>query len=157
SLPWLPARCGTAGFDTSTRPSWIARVWDRADAASWRAFDRFYQPLLMRYLHRLKVEEHMTNDLAQEIFIRLLKTLPTSERCSRCSRSRSGRWLMIAAISGLACLALPSSVHPAQSELPPLTALQQEHFRQGILDAAEAQRLALELNSDDAMGVAKRV
>jgi hypothetical protein len=45
----------------------------------------------------------------------------------------------------------------SQPELPPLTPLQQEQLRQGTLDAAEAHRLAFELNSDEAMGVAERV
>ncbi len=80
--------------DSPTRPSLIVRVRNRADAASWREFYQFYQPLLMRYLHRLEVEEHTANDLVQEIFIRLLKTLPSFEPCGRPGRFRAYLWRM---------------------------------------------------------------
>ena len=42
-------------FQTSI--SLIARVRDRSDVEGWRQFYQFYQPLLMRYLRRLGLED----------------------------------------------------------------------------------------------------
>ena len=75
-----------------TNLSLIARVRDRSDVESWRQFYQFYQPLLTRYLRRLGLKEHTANDVIQDVFVRLLQTLPTFELDSKRGRFRSYLW-----------------------------------------------------------------
>jgi RNA polymerase sigma factor (sigma-70 family) len=75
-----------------TNLSLIARVRDRNDAAGWGQFYQFYQPLLARYLRKLGLEEHQANDVIQEVFIRLLRALPTFEPDKKRGRFRSYLW-----------------------------------------------------------------
>jgi RNA polymerase sigma factor (sigma-70 family) len=75
-----------------TRPTLLARVRDRADAESWREFYGYYQPLLMRYLHRLGLKEHAADDVIQEVFARLLRTLPEFTLGGKPGRFRGYLW-----------------------------------------------------------------
>jgi RNA polymerase sigma factor (sigma-70 family) len=75
-----------------TRPSLIARVRNRGDSESWNEFYRFYQPLLMRYLARLGLKAHDADDVTQDVFIRLLQSLPTFELYSKPGRFRTYLW-----------------------------------------------------------------
>jgi RNA polymerase sigma-70 factor (ECF subfamily) len=70
----------------------LARVRDRADAAGWGQFYQFYQPLLARYLRKQGLDEHQANDVIQEVFIRLLRSLPTFEPDKRRGRFRDYLW-----------------------------------------------------------------
>ena len=75
-----------------TRPTLLARVRDRADAESWREFYEYYQPLLMRYLRRLGLKEDAADDVIQEVFARLLRTLPEFTLGGKPGRFRGYLW-----------------------------------------------------------------
>jgi len=75
-----------------TNFSLIARVRDHSDVESWRQFYQFYQPLISRYLRRLGLDDHSANDVIQEVFIRLLQSLPTFRLDSQRGRFRSYLW-----------------------------------------------------------------
>jgi RNA polymerase sigma-70 factor (ECF subfamily) len=75
-----------------TRISLIARVRDRADNESWGQFYQFYEPLLMRYVRSLGLKDHAANDLVQDVFIRLLRTLPGFQLYQKRGRFRSYLW-----------------------------------------------------------------
>ncbi len=77
-----------------TNPSLIARVRDRTDEACWSQFYHFYQPLLARYLRNQGLKEHNANDVIQEVFIRLLRSLPTLELGLKRGRFRSFLWTL---------------------------------------------------------------
>jgi RNA polymerase sigma factor (sigma-70 family) len=70
----------------------IDRVRDRTDAEGWSQFYQFYQPLIMRYLRRLGLEENTANDVIQDVFVRLLQTLPTFVLDRKRGRFRSYLW-----------------------------------------------------------------
>jgi RNA polymerase sigma-70 factor (ECF subfamily) len=75
-----------------TNISLIARVRDRSDSESWNQFYQFYQPLLMRYLRRLGLEENTAGDLIQDVFVRLVQALPTFVLDRGRGRFRSYLW-----------------------------------------------------------------
>ena len=76
----------------STNPTLLARVRDRADAESWREFYQFYQPLLLRYLRRLGLKEPASDDIIQDTFTHLLRTLPDFTLGLKPGRFRSYLW-----------------------------------------------------------------
>jgi RNA polymerase sigma factor (sigma-70 family) len=78
--------------DFPTRPTLLARVRDRSDAESWREFYQYYQPLLMRYLGRLGLKEHAADDVIQDVFARLLHTLPNFTLGGKPGRFRGYLW-----------------------------------------------------------------
>jgi RNA polymerase sigma-70 factor (ECF subfamily) len=75
-----------------TNISLIKSVRDPADTESWRKFHDFYEPLLRRYLKRLGLEENAANDVFQDVFVRLLQSLPTFELDKQRGRFRSYLW-----------------------------------------------------------------
>jgi RNA polymerase sigma factor (sigma-70 family) len=75
-----------------TNISLIKSVRDPADTESWRKFHDFYAPLLRRYLKRLGLEENAANDVFQDVFVRLLQSLPTFELDKQRGRFRSYLW-----------------------------------------------------------------
>jgi RNA polymerase sigma factor (sigma-70 family) len=77
-------------FHTSL--SLINRVRDRTDVESWREFYQFYQPLLTRYMRSLGLDEHAANDVIQDVFVRLLQSLPTFEFDGKRGRFRGYLW-----------------------------------------------------------------
>jgi RNA polymerase sigma factor (sigma-70 family) len=70
----------------------INRVRDRTDVEGWSQFYQFYQPLLTRYMRRLGLQEHIANDVIQDVFVRLLQSLPTFELDPKRGRFRSYLW-----------------------------------------------------------------
>lgn len=82
----------TDNSEFRTNISLITRVRDRTDDESWNQFYQFYQPLLMRYLRRLGLEEHAANDVIQDVFVRLLQSLPTFVLDRKRGRFRSYLW-----------------------------------------------------------------
>jgi RNA polymerase sigma factor (sigma-70 family) len=78
-----------------TRSTLLARVRDRADAESWREFYEYYQPLLLRYLRRLGLEEHATDDVIQDAFTQLLRSLPDFTLGRKPGRFRGYLWKII--------------------------------------------------------------
>ena len=77
-----------------TSLSLINRVRDRADGESWKEFHDFYQPLLQRYMRSLGLDEHAANDVTQEVYMRLLQSLPTFELDGKRGRFRSYLWTL---------------------------------------------------------------
>jgi RNA polymerase sigma factor (sigma-70 family) len=77
-----------------TRSTLLARVRDRADAESWREFYQYYQPLLMCYLGRLGLREHAADDVLQDVFTQLLRTLPHFTLGRKPGRFRGYLWRM---------------------------------------------------------------
>ena len=75
-----------------TRMSLIARARDRADVESWRTFYQFYQPLLARYLRSLGLKDQTADDVIQEVFVRLLHSLPSFGLHIKRGRFRSYLW-----------------------------------------------------------------
>jgi RNA polymerase sigma factor (sigma-70 family) len=75
-----------------TRMSLIARARDRADVESWRTFYQFYQPLLTRYLRSLGLKDQTADDVIQDVFVRLLHSLPTFGLDIKRGRFRSYLW-----------------------------------------------------------------
>ena len=60
----------------NTVSSLIRRVQDPKDPAAWAEFWKFYEPLLARYVRRLKVKAQDVDDLVQNMFPKLQKELP---------------------------------------------------------------------------------
>jgi RNA polymerase sigma-70 factor (ECF subfamily) len=75
-----------------TSVSLLKSVRDPADTESWRKFHDFYAPLLKRYLKRLGLEENAANDVFQDVFVRLVQSLPTFELDKQRGRFRSYLW-----------------------------------------------------------------
>jgi RNA polymerase sigma-70 factor (ECF subfamily) len=76
-------------MDTSS--SLLIRVRDQADAESWREFVTIYEPLIIGYCRKRGFLENDARDIAQEVFVRLLKALPTFELDR--SRGKFRTWL----------------------------------------------------------------
>jgi RNA polymerase sigma-70 factor (ECF subfamily) len=77
---------------TETRSSLLYRVRNPADAESWREFDSLYRPLLLGYAQSRGLAETDAHDVVQDVFIRLLKALPTFELDRRRGRFRTWLW-----------------------------------------------------------------
>ena len=75
-----------------TRPTLLARVRDRSDAESWREFYQYYHPLLTRYLGSLGLEENAAEDVIQDVFARLLRTIPEFTLGGKPGRFRGYLW-----------------------------------------------------------------
>jgi RNA polymerase sigma-70 factor (ECF subfamily) len=61
---------------SETSSSLIHRVRDIADAESWREFVALYEPLLLAYVRSRGLDANDAGDVVQEIFSRLVRTLP---------------------------------------------------------------------------------
>jgi RNA polymerase sigma-70 factor (ECF subfamily) len=81
-----------------TSSSLLQRVRDTGDAESWREFVTLYEPLVLRYaLSRDRgLSESDARDLAQEVFIRLLRALPAFELDRARGRFRTWLWQVTA-------------------------------------------------------------
>jgi RNA polymerase sigma-70 factor (ECF subfamily) len=74
-----------------TRLSLLARVRDLDDAASWAEFFHTYERLVHGLARRRGLTEHEAEDVAQEVFRRLARTLPEFQRGERPGSFRN--WL----------------------------------------------------------------
>jgi hypothetical protein len=88
----LTERTTSGKSEFHTRMSLIARARDRADVESWRTFYQFYQPLLARYLRNLGLKDQTADDVIQDVFVRLLHSLPTFGLDIKRGRFRSYLW-----------------------------------------------------------------
>jgi RNA polymerase sigma-70 factor (ECF subfamily) len=79
---------------SETRVSLLVRVRNLGDARSWNEFHAIYRPLIFGYLRGLGIKEHDANDLTQEVFSRLMASLPTFELDRGKGRFRSYLWSM---------------------------------------------------------------
>src|SRR5262245_3077094 len=75
-----------------TNTSLIMRVRDPQDTSSWREFVELYEPLLVSYARSRGLHETDARDVAQEIFINLLRAMPTFELDRRRGRFRTWLW-----------------------------------------------------------------
>jgi RNA polymerase sigma-70 factor (ECF subfamily) len=75
-----------------TRLSLLERVRDVQDGDSWGEFVELYEPLLLNYLRCRGLSAADAADVAQEVFIVLLRTLPEFTLDRRRGRFRSWLW-----------------------------------------------------------------
>lgn len=82
-----------------TRSSLLVQVRDTGDAASWREFVAVYEPLIVAYARKRGLSGPAARDVAQDVFVRLLRALPTF-RLDR-GRGRFRTWLWRVTASAL--------------------------------------------------------
>jgi RNA polymerase sigma-70 factor (ECF subfamily) len=68
------------------------RIRDPADAKAWGEFVALYEPLLMAYVRHRGLSEEDARDVVQEVFARLVKTLPDFELDRHRGRFRTWLW-----------------------------------------------------------------
>lgn len=83
-----------------TSTSLIRRVRDPRDAESWREFVELYEPLLWSYVRSKNLSDSDTRDVVQEVFLSLLRALPTFNLDH--SRGRFRTWLWQVTMNGIA-------------------------------------------------------
>jgi RNA polymerase sigma-70 factor (ECF subfamily) len=69
----------------------LARLRDAQNDAAWQRLVQLYTPLLFFWARRCGESEHDAADLVQEVFVAILRTLPTFEHDSRDGHFRA--WL----------------------------------------------------------------
>jgi RNA polymerase sigma factor (sigma-70 family) len=79
-----------------TRVSVIVGVCQQ-DPARWREFDAIYRPMLLRYLSKRGLKQSDADEVAQDIFVKLLGGIRTYER----SRCKFRSWLFSLAHNAL--------------------------------------------------------
>jgi RNA polymerase sigma-70 factor (ECF subfamily) len=75
-----------------TRSKLLMRVRDPADSEAWGEFVALYEPLLTAYLQHQGLGPEDTRDVVQDVFARLVKSLPDFELGRRRGRFRSWLW-----------------------------------------------------------------
>ena len=75
-----------------TRSTLLMRVRDPADTAAWGEFVALYEPMLTAYLRHQGLGPEDTRDVVQEVFARLVKSLPEFELQRRRGRFRTWLW-----------------------------------------------------------------
>jgi RNA polymerase sigma-70 factor (ECF subfamily) len=75
-----------------TRLSLLDRVRNLGDGRSWSEFHAIYYPLIFSYLRKLGLEEHDAEDVAQEVFERLMEILPKFTLNRKRGRFRTYLW-----------------------------------------------------------------
>src|SRR6516162_7058033 len=75
-----------------TRSTLLMRVRDPADAAAWGEFLALYEPMLTAYLRHQGLGPEDTRDVVQDVFARLVKSLPDFELERRRGRFRTWLW-----------------------------------------------------------------
>lgn len=85
---------------TPTNTSLIRRVRDPHDADAWAEFVALYEPLLVAYVRNRGLSETDAGDIVQEIFISLLRSLPSFTLDH--SRGRFRTWLWQVTMNAIA-------------------------------------------------------
>ena len=75
-----------------TSSSLLRRLKNSEDQASWGEFVTLYEPLLVRYVRKKGLAEHDAYDVVQNIFVALLRKLPTFELDRGKGRFRTWLW-----------------------------------------------------------------
>jgi RNA polymerase sigma-70 factor (ECF subfamily) len=75
-----------------TSSSLLIKVRDQGDAESWHEFVTIYEPLIISYCRKRGLAEDDARDVAQEVFVRLLKALPNFELDHSGGRFRTWLW-----------------------------------------------------------------
>jgi RNA polymerase sigma-70 factor (ECF subfamily) len=79
-----------------TRSSLLDRVRDPADADGWREFVALYEPLILSYARSKGLAEDDARDVAQNVFVALLRALPTFQLDRARGRFRTWLWQVTA-------------------------------------------------------------
>jgi RNA polymerase sigma-70 factor (ECF subfamily) len=75
-----------------TRSTLLKRVCNPADSQAWGEFVALYQPFLTAYLRQRGLGSEDTRDVAQDVFARLVKSLPDFELDQNRGRFRTWLW-----------------------------------------------------------------
>jgi RNA polymerase sigma-70 factor (ECF subfamily) len=75
-----------------TRSTLLMRVRDPADGRAWGEFLRLYEPLLTAYVRRRGPGEDDTREIVQDVFVRLVRTLPDFRLDRQKGRFRTWLW-----------------------------------------------------------------
>jgi RNA polymerase sigma factor (sigma-70 family) len=75
-----------------TSSTLLLRVRNTGDTASWREFVAIYEPLIIAYARSQKLDELAAREVAQDVFVRLLKALPEFELDRARARFRTWLW-----------------------------------------------------------------
>jgi RNA polymerase sigma-70 factor (ECF subfamily) len=75
-----------------TRISLLEKVCNLRDGRSWGEFHAIYRPLIFGYLRGLRIKEHDASDLTQEVFCRLMLSLPNFKLNRQKGRFRTYLW-----------------------------------------------------------------
>lgn len=129
--------CRVLSLETSS--SLLIKVRDQGDAESWREFVTIYEPLIIAYCRKRGLAHDDARDVAQDVFVRLLRALPTFELDR--SRGRFRTWLRQVTYSAMTDPARGNRRRAAaehawgeQKVGPDDQALWQRLFRRRVLD-----------------------
>jgi RNA polymerase sigma-70 factor (ECF subfamily) len=75
-----------------TRSTLLLRVRNPGDTKAWGEFVALYQPLLTAYVRQRGLGEEDTRDVVQDVFARLVKSLPEFELARHRGRFRTWLW-----------------------------------------------------------------
>ncbi len=75
-----------------TRSTLLTRILDPADAKAWGEFVALYEPLLKAYVRQRGLGEEDVRDVVQDVFARLVKSLPEFELDRQRGRFRTWLW-----------------------------------------------------------------
>jgi RNA polymerase sigma-70 factor (ECF subfamily) len=75
-----------------TRVSLVEWVRNLGDGRSWSEFQAVSRPLIFGYLRGLRIKEHDAYDLMQEVFCRLMVSLPKFKLDRQKGRFRTYLW-----------------------------------------------------------------
>jgi RNA polymerase sigma factor (sigma-70 family) len=75
-----------------TRSTLLVRIRDPADTRAWGEFVALYQPLLTAYVRRKGLGDNDVRDVVQDVFARLVKTLPEFTLARHRGRFRTWLW-----------------------------------------------------------------
>lgn len=94
----FPAARGYTSGMTVTRTSLLRRLRDPADERAWIEFNVVYKPMLRNYVGKYNQKSHLNlrdddvDDVVQDVFIKLFRTLPTFELDKQLGRFRTWLW-----------------------------------------------------------------
>jgi RNA polymerase sigma-70 factor (ECF subfamily) len=75
-----------------TRSTLLMKVRDPADGRAWGEFVHLYEPLLTAYVRKRGLGEEDTRDVVQDVFARLVKTMPEFRLDRQRGRFRTWLW-----------------------------------------------------------------
>jgi RNA polymerase sigma-70 factor, ECF subfamily len=89
-------RTRTMSLMDQTRSTLILRVRDPADTKAWGEFVALYEPLLSAYVRQRGLDGEDTRDVVQDVFAKLVKSLPEFELARDRGRFRTWLWRIAA-------------------------------------------------------------
>jgi RNA polymerase sigma-70 factor (ECF subfamily) len=91
-IPRPLCRINSRSLMDRTRSTLLMRVRDPADAEAWGEFVTLYEPLLKAYVRHRGLGEEDDRDVVQDVFARLVKTLPEFKLDRQRGRFRTWLW-----------------------------------------------------------------